>query len=315
MRLKSSIAFFAIVGLSLLLFETGCRRGGMRHSSSNSSAETAETKDNIAASDATPDPNAFDAKLDQSESEGVDLAEGEEVRRSYTLRPGALVNIHGINGRLRVETGDTNVAEVLILRTARNREDLQYRKIKIDHEPDRLTISVENDRKSIFSALGHVPEGRQRVMLRLPKKVDFETNGVNGNVTVSEVQGRVEIRGVNGQVKVGRAMEKTEIGGINGGIDVTFAEKFTEKAEVSGVNGNIDLRFLGEANADLNAWGINGNVEPDLPKVERRETEPRRGRIKARIGNGGAIIEIHGVNGNVHLAKAEKASETTAKVK
>ena len=34
-----------------------------------------------------------------------------------------------------------------------------------------------------------------------------------------------------------------------------------------------------------------------------RESEPVWGGLKARVGNGGSLIEVHDVNGNVTLSK------------
>jgi DUF4097 and DUF4098 domain-containing protein YvlB len=161
--------------------------------------------------------------------------------------------------------------------------------------------------------MGFIPEGRQRVILRLPKQINLETRETNGDVTIGEIRGNLGMHGVNGQIKVARATARTGLSSVNGGIDVTFAPLDRKKVEVEEVNGNVELRFEGEVNADLNSWGINGNLNPELPNVERNETEPRRGRMKARIGHGGTVIEISGVNGNVRLAKAEKSGEAAAK--
>ena len=82
---------------------------------------------------------------------------------------------------------------------------------------------------------------------------------------------------------------------------------------VRSVNGDVDLRFEGEVNADVNAWRVTGNIEPDLPNVERLPAEPPVGRLKARIGRGGASIEIQSVNGNLKLSKA--GSKNTSSVR
>jgi hypothetical protein len=312
--MKMHTAIFAFAALSLFLFAGGCRvrssSGSATSNAPNSSgSEAGNAAENIAASDASTE-----VKLDNADTDGVDFAEKEEIRRSYKMEPGANVNIYGINGLVKIESADAPVAEVLIVRSAKKREDLQFRRMNIEHGPKTgLTIRVENDRKSIFSALGSIPEGRQRVILRLPKDIDLETNGVNGNFTAGEVRGRLELRGISGEVKVARAAGNTEVRGVNGGVDITFAPFVGKGIELNGVNGNIELRFEGEVNAELSTWGVNGNVEAELPNVERNESEPRRGRINARIGTGGTKIEAHGVNGNIHLAKAAKPEAATAK--
>lgn len=329
MGLKSIITLIAVVGFGLTMGVSGCR-----HRSDQTQAKEGAESMSIATSDVKTDAKdgveagakagSETASADSNKAEtnsivdkggeGVDFAEREEIRRSYTLKPGAEIIISNINGRVDVETADTDHAEVLIVRSAKKRDDLQFRKINIEHDPVQLRIRVEEDRRSLFSAFGSIPEGRQRVMLKLPRKVAVETNGVNGDVTIGELDGGVDVRGVNGQINIAQATGGANFRGINGKIDAAIAKLSSgDGIDLSGVNGNTTLRFIGEVNADVQARGHNGKVESDLPNVEERKGEKRYGRYEARIGTGGAQIEIRGVNGNVYLTKAEKQSATTVK--
>jgi hypothetical protein len=311
--------------------------GGCRHGSDQAQANVDTRSANVAASDFKPgaksnakegpkegakaggetasaDSNKAETNSIVDKGDGADFAEREEIRRSYTLKPGAEVIVSGINGRVDVETAEIDHAEVFIVRSAKKREDLQYRKIKIDHDQSELRIRVEEDRRSIFSAFGSVPEGRQRVMLKLPRKVAFQTNGVNGDVAIGEIEGGLDVRGVNGRVNVERATGGAAFRIVNGKIDATIAKLSTGGGiDLNNVNGNTTLRFIGEVNADVEARGHNGRVESDLPNLEENKDEKRYGRYNARIGTGGPHIGIRGVNGNVFLTKAEKQNATTAK--
>ena len=60
------------------------------------------------------------------------LPEKEEINQTYQLAPGARVDVSGINGRVEVETSNSNTAEVHIIRSARTKEDLQYHKSIIE---------------------------------------------------------------------------------------------------------------------------------------------------------------------------------------
>lgn len=308
MRSKSITALLSMAALSFLLVAGGCRH--TRHNSA-STHERNKSVENLAPSDA--DVKDTPATLSSADEEKADLPEREEIRRSFNLKPDSEVSVHGINGRVKVETVDSGVAELLIVRSAKTKDDLQFHKINIERDGDGISIRVENDRKSIFSALSAIPAGRQRVILKLPKQINFSASGVNGDVTTSEIRGQVGLRGVNGQIKVARSAGNTNVDGVNGGVDVTLAQITDKKIRVDGVNGNIDLRFEGAANADLNVRGVNGNIETNLPNVQNKENETKRGRMEARIGNGGAKIDISGVNGNVSLVKAERPGATTAK--
>jgi hypothetical protein len=305
LRPKLTIALFVILGLSLTLIAGGCRHH--RRAERARAMEEGKTAENIAPSDATIDGKEAAISIVDKGGEGIDLPEKEEVRRVYKLKPAAVVNVMGIDGSIDVETAEAEIAEVLIVRSANNRDDLQFRKINIEHQPDRLRIRIENDRKSVFSALGSIPEGRQRVMLKIPRSVRFRTHGLNGNLTAGEFDGKVEINGVNGQVKIGRSTGEANFHGINGNIDATVAKLSDQGINIAGVNGDTNLRFIGDVNATIEAAGFHGEVKPDLPNVEVLPGESNFGFYKARIGSGGVRIRINGVNGDVSLGRAEKS--------
>jgi hypothetical protein len=333
MRLKPIITLIAVIGFALTLVSSGCGHGSDQGQQTQTEVDTRSS--NVAASDFKPDAKtnpkggakteggAVSADPNKAETnsivdtggEGADFAEREEIRRSYTLNSGADVVVSGLNGKVDVETADTDHAEILIVRSAQKREDLQYRKIKIDHDPSELRISVEDDRRSFFSAFGNSPEGRQRVILKLPRKINFETNRGNGDVAVGEIEGGVNVWGVNGKVNVAQVTGGASFRRVNGKIDATIAKLSTEnEIAITGVNGNATLRFIGEVNADVEARGHNGRVESDLPNLqEDKDARRRHGQYNARIGTGGPQIEIRNVNGNIFLTKAEKQGPTTAK--
>jgi hypothetical protein len=306
-RSRIKITLFAIL-VSVLVVAGGCRHHRMDRARGMEGGDKAEK---IAASDATADGKEVAFSL--VDRGGEDLPEKEEIRRVYQLAPGSVVDVSGINGSIDLETADTEIAEVLIVRSANKREDLQFRQIAILHEPNRLRIRTEDDRKSIFSEMATVPEGKQRVILKVPHKVRFNTNRLNGNLTTGEIDGRVDINGVNGAVKIGQARGEAFFRGINGSIEATIAKLADEGVRVTGVNGNTKLSFIGDVNANIEASGFIGDVQPDLPKVEVQSSESMVGSYKARIGSGGVPIRVEGVNGNVYLVKAGKDAPESAK--
>lgn len=309
----------AAAAIGLLLIARGC--SGRKEDA----ATKVQTADNTAAGDKTQ-PVEF--SLSAKDDEGVDLPEREEIRQIYRLTPEATVWVSNMNGKVKVDTADADIAEILIVHSARRREDLQYSQIKIHrgHGRDEKTLYI--DRKSVSSSPDAIPESRQRVILRLPHTTSLEIHEIDGDVTVGQIHGRAEVMMVDGAVRVARAAGQIKLGDINGGVDVTFAPLSGNEARIRDVNfhrvihkgpgtllagnlvsirdvnGDVALRFEGEVKADVNAWSVTGNIEPDLPNVERLPAEPPVGRLKARIGGGGASIEIQHVNGNVTLSKA-----------
>jgi hypothetical protein len=299
MRPNITTAFFVIFGLSLTFIAVGCHH----RRADRGRADGAGAEEKIAPSDGK---EAAISIVDKG-GEGIDLPEREEISRVYKLEPAAVVDVQGINGSIDVETAEVEIAEVLIVRSANKKDELQYRKINIEHQPKFLRIRIDNDRKSIFSEFGTIPEGRQRVMLKVPRSVVFRTNGLNGNLTTGEFDRKVEINGVNGQVKIGRSTGQAAFRGINGKIEATVAKLSDDGISLTGVNGDTDLRFIGDVNATIEANGFHGEVKPDLPNVEVQSGESNIGFYKARIGSGGIRVRINGVNGNVFLGRAEKS--------
>jgi hypothetical protein len=86
---------------------------------------------------------------------------------------------------------------------------------------------------------------------------------------------------------------------------MTFAPLKANTIRLGGVNGDVNLRFEGLVNADLTAWNNVGAIKLDLPNVEIRESEPVWGGLKARMGHGGSLIDLHNIKGNVTLSKSE----------
>ena len=240
---------------------------------------------------------------DKSYSDDSEFTEKDEFRQSYTLAAGASVRLSGINGAVDVETASGNTAEVHVVRSARNKSDLDYHKIIVEQTASGLVVRGEKDKNdSGRDRDGNNRQVRQRVTMRIPRNVEFTASGINGRATVGEIEGPVHLSGINGRVDVAQARGYTDISGINGSVTM-FISQLTERGiRVSGVNGRVELKFGEALNADLSVSGINGAVNTDgLPNVTVQGRISRQN-FNARIGAGGAPINVSGVNGSVRLA-------------
>lgn len=230
----------------------------------------------------------------------------DEIRKSSELAPGARVEVSGINGWVKIETSDSKTADVYIERTGESQEALNRRKITIDSTPTGLTIRGEKSDGSFFSRIfGSSPT--EHVTLRLPRQISLVAKGVNGSVTVGEIDGSLEVHGINGKVDIAQASGSAEFNGINGNISVGL-KQLDKGVAIHGINGNIELRFGDGVNADLKAHGMNGNVTSDLPNVV--VDKANHGSYSAQIGKGGNSISASGINGNIRLTRMMTASTT-----
>jgi len=231
-----------------------------------------------------------------------DLPEREEINQTYQLSPGARVEISGMNGYVNVETvAGSSTAEVHIVRSAYNRDDLNYRKITIEQTSAGLV--VRGEKNSGHSNWYGNREVRERVMMKIPRQVEFVASGINGKATVGEIDGPAQLSGINGTVDVAQAVGYTHISGVNGRVTMTLSRLGERGVSVSGVNGGVTLRFTDELNADLDVSGVNGNVSTDMPNVTVLGKFSRQN-YHAKIGAGGSPITVSGVNGHVRIERA-----------
>jgi DUF4097 and DUF4098 domain-containing protein YvlB len=225
-----------------------------------------------------------------------DFPERDEFRKSYQLLPGARVEVSVIYGVVDIETAETNVAEIHIVRLARSRQDFSSRKIDIEHTSTSLVVRGEQDRSDGPARVRH------QVLLRLPRRVELSVQRINGRVIVGEIDGTVQFSRINGAVKVAQAVASADVTSINGSVTLTIAG-LREGIRASDINGAIELRFPDNLNADLVVTNFNGGVSTDVANVAALEKTPRT-IFRARIGTGGIPISINDVNGGVRLARA-----------
>jgi hypothetical protein len=227
-----------------------------------------------------------------------DWPEKDEFRQSYTLAPGSQVEVKGINGSMTIETNTGTTAEVHVIRSARKREDFEFHKVIVEQIGNRFIVRGEND-----SDRGrHQPEVRQEVRLTLPRKVDLQVHGINGSVKAAAIEGHGSVSGVNGKVELTQVGGINKISGVNGSVSVSVGRLDEEGMKISGINGRVDVQFANDLNAEIHASGINGKVETDLPATSLL-SEWDRSNFKAKIGAGGPVISVSGVNGKVALKK------------
>jgi hypothetical protein len=235
---------------------------------------------------------------------------GEQVvNDSQALDPGARVEVSGINGPVDIMTTDGVVAEIHVENNASDARDLDSHRITIDRASDHLVVRGENKSGGGLGFLrwllgrggGSV---RQRVTLKVPRRVDVVARGINGALRVGVLEGAARVSGINGEVTVARAAGHAEFSGVNGNVTFAVARLEDEGVRVSGVNGNIELRLDEDANADVRVGGLSGKVDYDLKNVTVEDGGGNRSKFVARIGAGGAPIRMSGISGNIHLAGA-----------
>lgn len=243
--------------------------------------------------------DAIEANDDDWDDDSSRYTETEEIHQNYPLAPGAMVNVHRINGKVTIETlpaGTT--AEVHIIRKARNREDFNRRKFIIEATANLLDLHEEKRNRNEDDNGRH--NVRYTVVVKAPANINLVAEGINGSVRVGSITGKADISSVNGGVTVESAGTCSTISSVNGSVRVGLQRLGEEGLRISSVNGRVECFFASEVNAEISTGGINGSVEVNLPNVTLIGKQTRSS-FNGRIGAGGPQIKIASVNGSVSL--------------
>lgn len=231
-----------------------------------------------------------------------DLPELDEFRQVYELSPGSRVSVGNINGKVTIESHYGDTAEVHVIRSARTREDLAYRKVLVGTDSEGgLVVRGEDDRR------GRHVRVHQRVIMKVPRNISLSLNDINGHTSVGEIEGPVHLNDINGGVGVKQAAEYAEATDINGGLEITIVRLGSRGIRLVDINGGVELRFAEDLNADLTVDDVNGGVHGEMTANMTVQGKMDRSSFRARIGNGGAPISVTDVNGGLRLGRARSA--------
>ncbi len=159
------------------------------------------------------------------------------------------------------------------------------------------------------------------ISLKVPSNlVSLKLNAVNdGNITVSNVSGELEINNVNGSITVREASGSVVANTVNGPVVVTF-KSIDVKAPMafSTLNGNVDVTFPADFKATLKLKTDQGGVFTDYeiavdksqPQVKKTE-ENHMYRLNVdswiygKINGGGPEMMMKTMTGSIYIRKAK----------
>lgn len=203
----------------------------------------------------------------------------DEIRQTFQLSANPRVEVMNVNGSVIIQTSDSDLVEVEIVRQAQRQKDLKYHQVSVAHTAGSLIIQGKEDRAAYRRGI-HV---QQQVKLKIPRHVSLLVKGIGGPVQIDELEGPVKIEQVSGDLRA--TIRRMDQGGI----------------QISNIGGRVEMRFSEVFNAELTAKSIGGGINLNLPNVETSDQDAALS-MSARIGTGGSPISIVKVSGTVQLA-------------
>ena len=220
----------------------------------------------------------------------------EESHQTYQLAAGAHVDVFNISGPVSVEATDGQSAEVHIYRTAKNSEDLAYRKVFVEQTSSGLTIHQKLDPLNI--------DLLNRVFLKLPHQVSVSAKSISGDFNISGIDGAVDVNAISGSVQGMRLNGALSVSGASGDVRLAVTRINDAGLRVTNVSGNIYLRLANDLNAELSISNTAGAV---FNKIEGLALD-KVGKVgasnySAHLGSGGPRIVVSNVTGAVVLRR------------
>ena len=223
----------------------------------------------------------------------VEAVTGQEEHHTYQLAAGAHVDVSNISGPVSVEATDGSSAEVHIYRTAKNPDDLAYRKVFVERTSSGLTI-----RQKTTSSEPSKVNPLNRVILKLPRQVTVTGKNISGDFNISGISGAVDLNAISGSVEVMHLNGALTVSGVSGNVRVAVARVDRAGLRVSEVSSNVYLRLASDLNAELSIGNTTGGVSNQIQGLALVGFPSN---YSARLGSGGPRIVVSGVTGAIVL--------------
>lgn len=232
----------------------------------------------------------------RSGNEATKAVTGQEEHQTYQLTAGAHVDVSNISGPVSVEATDGSSAEVHIYRTAKNNDDLAYRKVFVEQTSSGLMI-----RQKPGSGEPSKIDLLNRVILKLPRQVSVSGKNISGDFNISGVDGTVDLNSISGSVDARHLNGALTVSGVSGHVRVAVARINDAGLRVSNVSNNVYLRLASDLNAELNISNTTGGVSNKIQDLALVGVGPSN--HSARLGSGGPRIVVSNVTGAVVLQR------------
>ena len=262
-----------------------------------------------------------------------DRAECEEILH-LPAPPSRMFRVNNANGRTRIVGEDREDIEVCATKVARAecedaaRSLAENMRLLVGSSGDALELEIDVPRR--WNRRGHV-----HLTIRVPRGTSAEVVASNGKIAIERLDGAVRARSSNGSVDIvgvtgdidvnasnakvmcsctcGRLVARSSNGKIqveehrgsldastsNGLIRASLDEVGRDGVQLATSNGRVVLQLPEDVNADVDIRVDNGVIRNDRPLC--KASSERAGRLRGRIGAGGAPIRVRTSNGSVSL--------------
>lgn len=230
-----------------------------------------------------------------------DIEAKEEWARSYTVRPGATLDIRETNGTIRIEAIDGDKVEVKATKIVRAPDEAAAKAALADFRIGETSsadrVELDSTTRGISLTIGLSRSVNYDV--KVPRSINLVLKGTNGNIEVDGVAGQLRVTTTNGRVVATGLEAGAEVEATNGLIRLEFARFGNDGVRCDTTNGAIRVTLPRDAKARLSARVSNGRIRTENLQIDA--TEESRRRLEGTLGGGGATVRLETTNGAIDI--------------
>ncbi|MGZ7032807.1 MAG: DUF4097 family beta strand repeat-containing protein [Thermoanaerobaculia bacterium] len=233
----------------------------------------------------------------------------ETFDRTFDVRPGALVLLSNVNGKItihssneprvvvhaekRVESRDSDAARHAMTEMTIEATPTDGGVRIVTHEPR----SAEGGFWSFL--LGDNVNTSVTYDVIVPRTMDLDISDVNGMIAATEVSGKLRLETTNGKIDLARCSGTVDASTTNGGIRAELVQVTAgRELNFETTNGRITLIVPQSLAADIDAGTTNGSITTDLA-VTTKSFDSNT--LRGAVNGGGPKVRLRTTNGGIEI--------------
>jgi DUF4097 and DUF4098 domain-containing protein YvlB len=191
------------------------------------------------------------------------------VEKTFNVQPGGLLTVETQGGNVRVETAEGTTVKVVAKESIRANSEKEA-----DEILSRLSLEIEQQSGGVFArskyekkpasfGWGSWPPVQVSFVVTVPKNYNAELRTSGGDISVSDLDGKLHARTSGGNVSLGKISGDVDAGTSGGNVKLKEGSADV-KLSTSGGNVSVD-HAVGPTNLDTSGGDISiGSVENTL---------------------------------------------------
>lgn len=248
------------------------------------------------------------------------------------------VRVTTFDGSIEVRSWDRADVLIEVEKRGPTREVVDALQIVSNQQGNVVELEVKAPRRETFTGVGFHQSATARLVVSVPRRADVRAKTGDGSIKVHDLMGRIDLKtgdgsirasGISGELTLetgdgsvivedaeGRVAVDTSDGGVTVGGKLTALKirtgdgsivyraepgtSFQSDADIDTSDGSVSLYLPADFGAELDAHAVDGRIASEIPGLVAAG-ESSRGRLRARLGNGGRILRVRTGDGPIRL--------------